>query len=189
MDVKSAFLNGDLQEEVFVTQPPGFIIDGAEHKVLRLSKALYGLQQASCAWYAKLDASLVELGFQRGKAEHAMYTRGIGNRRLIVGVYIDDLIITGGNSSEVKQFKLQMQDKFQMADLGKLWFYLRLEVEQRSNGTMVSQGAYALKILKAAALAGCNPSHTPMEQCLKLSKSSTAIPLNTGELLVLFVTW
>jgi hypothetical protein len=103
-----------------------------------------------------------------------MYTRGIGNRRLLVGVYVDDLIITSGNSSKVKQFKLQMQEKFQMADLGKLWFYLGLEVEQRSNDTMVSQGAYALKILKAAALASCNPSYTPMKQRLKLSKSSTA---------------
>jgi hypothetical protein len=123
----------------------------------------------------------VELGFQRDEAEHAMHTRGIGNRRLIVGVYVDDLIITGGNSSEVKQFKLQMQDKFQMTDLGKLRFYLGLEVEQRSNGTMVSQGAYALKILKAAALAGCNPSHTPMEQRLKLSKSSTAPAVDPTE--------
>jgi hypothetical protein len=63
MDVKSAFLNGDLQEEVFVTQPPEFIVNGAEHKVLRLSKVLYGLRQAPRAWYAKLDASLAELGF------------------------------------------------------------------------------------------------------------------------------
>jgi hypothetical protein len=176
-----AFLNGDLQEEVFVTQPPGFIIDGAEYKVLRLSKALYGLWQVPHAWYIKLDASLAELGFQRGEAEHAMYTRGIGDWRLIVGIYVDDLIITGGNSSKVKQLKLEIQDKFQMVDLGKLRFYLGLEVEQRSNGTMVSQGAYALKILKAAALAGCNPSHTPMEQCLKLSKSSTAPAVDPTE--------
>jgi hypothetical protein len=176
-----AFLNGDLQEEVFVTQPPGFIVDGAEYKVLRLSKALYGLWQVPHAWYIKLDASLAELGFQRGEAEHAMYTRGIGDWRLIVGVYVDDLIITGGNSSKVKQLKLEIQDKFQMVDLGKLRFYLGLEVEQRSNGTMVSQGAYALKILKAAALAGCNPSHTPMEQRLKLSKSSTAPAVDPTE--------
>jgi hypothetical protein len=110
-----------------------------------------------------------------------VYTQGIGNRRLIIGVYVDDLIITGGNSSEVKQFKLQMQDKFQMTDLGKLRFYLGLEVEQRSNGTMVSQGAYALKILEATALAGCNLSHTPMEQRLKLSKSSTAPAIDPTE--------
>jgi hypothetical protein len=110
-----------------------------------------------------------------------VYTQGIGNRRLNIGVYVDDLIITGGNSSEVKQFKLQMQDKFQMTDLGKLRFYLGLEVEQRSNGTMVSQGAYALKILEATALAGCNLSHTPMEQRLKLSKSSTAPAIDPTE--------
>jgi hypothetical protein len=110
----------------------------------------------------------VELGFQYGEAEHAMYTRGIGNRRLIVSVYVVDLIITGGKNS-----KLQMHDKFQMADLGKLHFNLGLEVNQTSSGTTVSQGAYALKILMAVALARCNPSHSPMEQRLKLSKSST----------------
>lgn len=75
MDVKSAFLNGNLEEEVYVSQPAGFIIDGAEHKVLRLRKALYGLKQAPRAWNAKLDASLVSLGFQRSSSDHGVYTR------------------------------------------------------------------------------------------------------------------
>jgi hypothetical protein len=73
MDVKSAFLNGDLLEEVYITQPPGFIIAGQENRVLHLSKALYGLCQAPRAWYAKLDAALLALGFHRSESEHAMY--------------------------------------------------------------------------------------------------------------------
>jgi hypothetical protein len=89
MDVKSAFLNRDLLEEVFVSQPPGFIVKGEVHKVLRLIKALYGLRQVPHAWYAKLDSSLAELGFRRGEAEHAMYTHGRSDRRLIVGVQLD----------------------------------------------------------------------------------------------------
>jgi hypothetical protein len=112
MGMKSAFLNNDLLEEVFISQPPGFIIKGGEQKVLRLIKALCGLRQVPVAWYAKLDASLVELGFQRGEAKHAMYTRGWGDRQLIVGVYVDDLIIIGGSNSKIKQFKQQMQEKF-----------------------------------------------------------------------------
>jgi hypothetical protein len=163
MDVKSAFLNGDLLEEVFVSQPPGFIVMGEEHMVLHLIKVLYGLRQALRAWYAKLDASLAELGFQCSEAEHTMYTCGWGDRRLIVGVYVDDLIITGGSNSELRQFKQQMQEKFQMADLGELHYYLELEVKQTSTGTMVSQGAFAMQILKAVALARCNASHTLME--------------------------
>jgi hypothetical protein len=112
MDVKSAFLNGDLLEEVYVMQPPGFIIAGQENRVLRLSKALYGLRQAPRAWYAKLDAALLALGFHRSESEHAMYMRGGGDRhrrRLIVGVYVDDLVITGADDVELKQFKEEIQ--------------------------------------------------------------------------------
>lgn len=174
MDVKSAFLNGDLQEVVYVTQPPGFIVAGEEHKVLRLSKALYGLRQAPRAWYAKLDTSLVALGFQRSESEHAVYIRGVSKHRLVVGVYVDDLIITGGSHSELKQFKEEMKATFQMADLGLLRYYLGLEVIQNNGCITVSQGAYAVKILTAAGLSDCNPSHTPMESRLKLSKASTA---------------
>jgi hypothetical protein len=107
-----------------------------------------------------------------------MYAQGGGDQRLIVGIYVDHLIITGSNSTELKQFKEQMKEKFQMADLGKQHFYLRLDVNQTSTSTMVRQGAYAMKIMWAAALAGCNSSHTPMDQCLKLSKSSTTLAVN-----------
>ncbi|WVZ51167.1 hypothetical protein U9M48_002333 [Paspalum notatum var. saurae] len=156
MDVKSAFLNGELQEEVYVAQPPGFVVAGKEHKVLRLIKALYGLRQAPRAWYAKLDASLVALGFQRSASEHAVYTRGKGAHRLIVGVYVDDLIITGSNVTELKQFKEEMKSTFQMSDLGLLHYYLGLEVNRTMAGITISQGAYATKIPEAAGLAGRN---------------------------------
>ena len=172
MDVKSAFLNGELRENVYVAQLPGFLVAGKEHKVLRLIKALYGLRQAPRAWYAKLDASLASLGFQRNTSEHAVYTRRRGTHRLIVGVYFDDLVITGGDDDELKQFKEEMKRKFLMSDLGKLMYYLGLEVNQTTAGITISQGAYATEILEAAGLANCNPSITPMESRLKLSKSS-----------------
>lgn len=173
MDVKSAFLNGDLREEVYVAQPPGFIVAGKENKVLRPIKALYGLRQAPRAWYSKLDASLASLGFQRSASEHAVYTRGMGANRLIVGVYVDDLVITGGNSIELKQFKEEIKRTFQMSDLGLLHYYLGLEVSQTEAGITISQGGYALKILKMAGLENCNASATPMENRLKLSKLSS----------------
>ena len=93
MDVKSAFLNGDLSEEVYVVQPPGFAAVGEEHHVLKLHKALYGLCQAPRAWYAKLHDSLIYLGFARSPLEHAIYRRGDESTFLLVGVYVDDLII------------------------------------------------------------------------------------------------
>lgn len=101
MDVKSAFLNGELWEEVYIAQPPEFFIARQEKKVLHLIKALYGLRQAPRAWYAKLDFSLESLGFQRSAYKHAVYTRGVGKHRLIVGVYVDDLVIKGGNIQEL----------------------------------------------------------------------------------------
>jgi hypothetical protein len=95
MDVKSAFLNDDLQEEVYVHQPSGFAIPGKEGKVLRLRKALYVLRQAPRAWNAKLDSTLKRMGFKQSLHEAAVYRRGNGGNALLVGVYVDDLVITG----------------------------------------------------------------------------------------------
>jgi hypothetical protein len=106
MDVKSTFLNGELQEEVYVQQPPGFIKDKHKNMVLKLHKALYGLRQAPCAWNQKLDAELLALGFTHCVDEHRMYTRDKEGGCLIVCVYVDDLIITGGDVSVVAKFKV-----------------------------------------------------------------------------------
>src|SRR3954469_19511916 len=112
MDVKSAFLNGVLEEEVYVLQPPGFIVTGQDSKVLRLHKALYGLRQAPRAWNAKLDATLKTLGFSSSACEHSVYMRGSGGTHVIVGVYVDDLIVAEADSAEVDLFKREKMDKF-----------------------------------------------------------------------------
>jgi len=134
MDVKSAFLNGELDEEVYVQQPPGFISTGHEEKVLKLNKALYGLRQAPRTWYVKLDRSLHDLGFARCVtrcvSEYRMYTKGTAGSRVVVGVYVDDLIITGADSVNVEAFKEEMLKVFRMSDLGLLSFYLGIEVKQ-----------------------------------------------------------
>ena len=128
LDVKSAFLNGELAKTVFVRQPPGFAVKGEEHRMLRLCKTLYGLRQAPRAWNAKLDATLGELGFQWCETEHALYTRRRGKEELVVGVYVDDLIITGACTEDINSFKREMAACFQMSDLGALSYYLGIEV-------------------------------------------------------------
>lgn len=163
MDVKSAFLNGVLEEEVYVQQPPGFIAAGHEGKVLKLHKALYGLRQAPRAWNVKLDSSLKNLGFKRCASEHGVYTKGEGTSRVIVGVYVDDLIITGADSRRIEQFKQEMKNEFQMSDLGLLSFYLGIEVKQGRKAITLGQSAYAIKVLGKAGMLGCNLCHTPME--------------------------
>ena len=168
MDVKSAFLNGNLQEEVYVHQPPGFSDPKHPGKVLRLRKALYGLKQAPRAWNARLDHELKHLGFIRCSEEHAVYRRGTGRVLLLVGVYVDDLIICGPDSKSIAEFKQQMKRSFDMSDLGLLTYYLGLEVKQKPGEITVCQSAYAEKIIEISGMKGCNPIDTPMEQHLKL---------------------
>jgi hypothetical protein len=181
MDVKSAFLNGDLAEEVYVHQPPGFLDDKQPQHVLKLSKALYGLRQAPRAWYAKLDATLSELGFGRSRLEHAVYRRGDNTNFLLVGVYVDDLIITGTSDAEIQEFKAEMSRKFRMSDLGLLTYYLGIEVVQKEGEITLNQRNYAAKILERAGMANCNPCHTPMENRLKLCKQDGSGAVDSSE--------
>jgi hypothetical protein len=153
LDVKSAFLNGKLEEEVYVAQPPGFECDGDRGKVFRLHKALYGLRQAPRAWNTKLDATLKGLGFVSSPSEHTMYARGEGNARILLGVYVDDLIVTGADVEEISRFKKEMMEQFRMSDLGLLHYYLGIEVHQNGSGIVLSQGAYAGKLLERAGMA------------------------------------
>jgi hypothetical protein len=174
MDVKSAFLNGDLQEEVYVAQPPGFEVPGEEKKVYRLHKALYGLRQAPRAWNAKLDLTLKKMGFEQNAYEAAMYRRGQGDSLLVIGVYVDDLIITGADQQRIEAFKNKMKQTFDMSDLGPLSLYLGVEVRQTDGSITLKQTHYAKKILELGGMTDCNPATTPMEERLKLSKESTA---------------
>lgn len=128
LDVKSAFLNGRLEDEVYVKQPEGFERRNEEGKVYKLSKALYGLRQAPRAWNACLDQYLKKLGFMRCSLDYSVYTRKKQGRILIIGVYVDDLLVTGSCPNDVKEFKQEMRAKFEMSDLGLLTYYLGIEV-------------------------------------------------------------
>ncbi|WVZ79341.1 LOW QUALITY PROTEIN: hypothetical protein U9M48_026932 [Paspalum notatum var. saurae] len=170
----SAFLNGDLKEEVYVKQPPGYVVNGQEHRVLRLRKALYGLRQAPRAWNQKLDTVLKEMEFKRCESEHALYTRRAEHGQPVVGVYVDDLVITGAGKKEIEAFKARMKKTFRTSDLGSLTYYPGIEVEQRKDGITLCQSSYARKLLERSGMGECWPNKTPMEEKLKLSKDSKA---------------
>jgi hypothetical protein len=155
-----------------------FIVRGKEGKVYKLHKALYGLRQVPRAWNAKLDNSLLSLGFRCITEEHVVYVRGTSDDLLIVGVYVDDLVVVGANQAEVVKFKGEMARLFNMSDLGPLHYYLEIEVRQSSMGITLCQSTYAGKIIEKAGLSGCNPCDTPMEPCLKLSKASSNPPVD-----------
>lgn len=170
LDVKTAFLHGDLKETVFVKQPDGYVKEGSEQKVYRLVKALYGLRQAPRCWNLKLDGVLKELGFERCMHEQAVYVRNKGADIVILCVYVDDLLLTGNNKNEIELFKQEMTMKFEMTDMGLLCYYLGIEVIQNKEGIMLNQTAYAKKLLNVAGLKDCNETQVPMEPGLKLFK-------------------
>ena len=127
LDVKSAFLNGEIDEVIHVKQPEGFLVNGKEGYVLRLGKAHYGLKQAPRAWYFKLHTCLTSLGFIKSNYEQSLYLKRSDANTLIVGVYVDDLIVTGSNSAVIETFKYEMTREFHMSNLGSLSHYLGIE--------------------------------------------------------------
>ncbi|GJZ78214.1 ribonuclease H-like domain, reverse transcriptase, RNA-dependent DNA polymerase [Tanacetum coccineum] len=169
LDVKSAFLHGDLKEEVYVTQPEGFVKRQDNGKVYRLIKALYGLRQAPRAWNIKLDNTLKSLDFKKCALEQAIYTKTSKDSTLLIGVYVDDLIITGTPKKEIDKFKAQMEEKFEMSDLGLLAYYLGIEVTQTEGDISIRQSAYAIKILKEAGMIDCNETLIPMDPGTRLT--------------------
>ena len=171
LDVKTAFLHGDLKEEVYVKQPEGFEVKGSEEKVYRLSKALYGLKQASRAWNYKLNKILRELRFTRCSKEASLYQRKQNEDTLVVAVYVDDLLVTGSNLVMIYEFKNEMAAKFEMSDLRELTYYLGIEVLQHKDGITLRQERYAEKILVETGMDGCNSTHVPMDMNLRLSRS------------------
>lgn len=140
----------------------------------RLRKALYGLRQALRTWNAKLDATLKKMGFKQNAHEAAVHRRGSGRNVLLVGVYVDDLVITGAEEQKVEVFKAQMKKAFDISDLGLLCFYLGIEERQDASGIALRQTHYAKRILELGGMTGYNPAHTRMEEKLKLSRESTA---------------
>lgn len=133
-----------------------------------MKRALYGLNQAPKAWNAKLDQELVKLGFCRSEEEHVVYTRGSADSLLLLGVYVDDLIICGPNTRNIQNFKQRMSKTFSMSDLGLLSYYLGMEVRQSPGYITLCQKAYATKIIDQCGMTGCNSVDTPMEQNCKL---------------------
>ena len=147
-DVKSSFLNGELEEEFYVSQHEGFdTVDG--HKVFKLKKVLYGLKQAPRAWYSNIDIYLLKSGFERSKHEPTLYLKKQGTTdSLLVCLYVDDMICMGSSKSIVAEFKASIMKSFEMLDLGLLHYFLGIEVTQSSDGIFISQRKYANNLVK-----------------------------------------
>ena len=127
MDVKTAFLNGIIEEEVYIEQPKGFVVHGNESHVCNLKKDLYGLKQAPCAWYGRVDGFLVSLGFTKSDANPNLYYKVVNDEPLILVLYVDDLFLTR-NEKLILWCKKKVVSEFEMKDLGLMHYFLGLEV-------------------------------------------------------------
>ena len=138
MDVKNAFLHGELQEEVYVEQPPSYADPNHPDYVCRLRKALYGLKQAPRAWHERIAEYLVTIGFRRAHADHSLYVQESDTRIVVITIYVDDLIIVGDSAMEIDHVKGLLKQEFEMKDLGDLCYFLGIEIIRTSEGIWFS---------------------------------------------------
>jgi hypothetical protein len=162
MDVKSAFLNGFINELVYVDQPPGFEDPRYPNDVYRLSKALYGFKQAPRAWYERLPGFLIEKGFTIGKVDTTLFIKKLNGEIFICQVYVDDIIFGSTNEDYCKEFGELMSNQFEMSMIGELIFFLGFQVKQMREGIFISQEKYIKDLLKRFKMDDYKPIKTPM---------------------------
>lgn len=168
MDVSNAFLHGNLDEDVYMKPPQGYKITHP-NMVCRLKKSLYGLRQASRNWYSKLSKTLIDYGFQESRVDQSLFTYTKLSIFIVVSVYVDDLIIAGNHEEACAKFKHYLSQCFHMKDLGKLKYFLGIELTHDQEGLFICQRKYTLDILTKCGMLGSKPSPFPMEANHKLA--------------------
>ncbi|KAJ9557060.1 hypothetical protein OSB04_011674 [Centaurea solstitialis] len=162
MDVKSAFLNGVLHEEVYIEQPEGFVDPDFPDHVCILDKALYGLKQAPRAWYETLTNHLLSKGFKRGSIDTTLFLKKEGDDLLLVQIYVGDIIFGSTNPELCTKFSKIMETEFEMSMMGELNFFLGIQVKQNPDGIFINQSKYIKDMLKKFNMTDCSPIKTPM---------------------------
>ncbi|CAJ2653166.1 unnamed protein product [Trifolium pratense] len=179
LDVKNAFLNGDLEEEVYMDIPPGFE-DKFGSNVCKLNKSLYGLKQSPRAWFEKFTYSMKKQGYIQGQADHTLFTKFSQDGKIVVLiVYVDDIVLTGDDIVEMARVKEKLALDFEIKDLGSMRYFLGMEVARSKDGIVVSQQKYILDLLKETGMSGCRPADTPMDPNAKLWEEGS-VPVDTG---------
>nr|GEX29085.1 hypothetical protein [Tanacetum cinerariifolium] len=157
MDVKTAFLNGNLREEVYVSQPNRFVDQDNPNHVYKLKKALYGLKQAPCVWYDMLSSFSIAQDFSKGLVDLTLFIRRNGNDLILVQIYVDDIIFAASTPKLCDLFAKIMCSEFKMSMMGKISFFLRLPISQSPRGIFINQSKYALESLKKYGFESCDP--------------------------------
>lgn len=179
LDVKSAFLHGKLTENVYVEQPRGYEIKNEEHKVYKLNKALYGLKQAPQAWFGRIESYFIKEGFGKEDNEQTLFTKvNKQGKHLIISLYVDDLIYTGDDENMMVEFKEPMMKELDMTDLGKMKYFLGIEVVQFNGGIFISQAKYVMEVLRRFGMEHSNFVENLMVLGFKISKYENGIEMD-----------
>lgn len=169
LDVKNAFLHGELDRDIYMEQPHGFVSKEFPDYVCRLKKALYGLKQAPRAWYGKIAQYLDFYGFKSSNADLSLFVKKTAQICTMLLLYVDDMIITGDNDDEITHLQDALTIRFEMKSLGEASCFLSLEIK-RLDGYFISQKGYAVRLLNRFRMRESKAMSTPMEPCLKLTK-------------------
>ena len=172
LDVKNAFLHGDLQEEVYMEIPPGFGTSETMGRVCRLKKSLYGLKQSPRAWFDRFKRAVCGMGYGQCNGDHTVFYRHCDRKITILAVYVDDIIITGDDQEEIKRLKECLSKEFEVKDLGNLKYFLGIEVARTEKGISLCQRKYTLDLLSDMGMMGCRAAPTPIEQNHKVTAQS-----------------
>lgn len=172
LDVVTAYLHGDLEEQIYMKQPEGFVIQGQEEKVCKLKKALYGLKQGGYAWNKKLNATLIKMNFVSSKVDQGVYIRKTNFKMIIIVTYVDDLLLLSNDVNLKNEIKEKLQSTFKMKDLGEASKFLGINISRdRNNDTIsIDQTEYIEEILERFNMSECNPAITPLDPNQKLDK-------------------
>ncbi|KAK8913906.1 hypothetical protein KSP39_PZI024435 [Platanthera zijinensis] len=161
LDVKNAFLYGDLHEDVYMEQPPGYVAQG-ETRVCQLKKAIYGLKQSPRAWFDKFSSIVAVIGFARSSADHSLFIRKTASGLVVLAVYVDDILLTGDDQAGVDLTKKHLRQHLVTKDMGSPKYFLGIEISRKPDSLVLSQRKYALDLLQDAGLTGAKPARYPM---------------------------
>ena len=173
MDVKTAFLNGHLEEDIYMAQPDGYVDEDHPDFVCQLKRSLYGLKQSPRMWNQTIDKFMLDLKFQKCKTDHCIYVMRDIERVIFVALYVDDLVLASNDTELIAVTKAALSERFDMTDLGDLKYFLGMEVQQdhTSGTTSICQSKFAKDILEKFGMENSNPVKTPQEPGLKLKRS------------------
>src|SRR4051812_7674177 len=171
MDVKTALLNGELEEEIYMDQPDGFVVKGEERKVCKLLKSLYGLKQAPKQWHEKFDKTLTSAGFVINEADRCVYYRRGGGDSVILCLYVDDILIFGTSMIVINEVKSFLSKSFDMNDLGQADVILNIKLIRDESGITLMQSHYVEKVLNRFGFIDSKPSPTPYDPSVTLKKN------------------